>query len=202
MGDSKASHELRHVSGVLFQPTGGIDPSCLLRDPEDSQRGRRGGGHQWFASANSEPEGVTIDLRGLHSVKVSDDRSCITVGAGATWDAVYGALDPLGLSVAGGQVAGSPTSAPARVTRFEVVLADGPVVEAAETGPNADLWWGLRGGTNNFGIVTSMTYRTFKQDLLWQTMTVHPITEADNLARTIAKLMAGGSTLARCARSR
>lgn len=74
-----------------------------------------------------------------------------------------------------------------------MVLADGSVVEAAETGPNADLWWGLRGGTNNFGIVTSMTYRTFKQDLLWQTMTVHPITEADNLARTIARLMAGGT---------
>lgn len=45
-------------------------------------------------------------MRGLDSVVVSGDKSSVTVGAGATWDAVYETLDALGLSAAGGRVAG------------------------------------------------------------------------------------------------
>ncbi|KAK8063302.1 oxidoreductase- FAD-binding [Apiospora saccharicola] len=144
----------------------------------------RGGGHEWFAGANSEPGGVTIDLRGLHAIALSEDKSHVTVGAGATWDAVYAQLDPLGLSVVGGQIAG------VGVTRFEVVLADGSQVVASEDNENADLWWGLRGGSNNLGVVTSMTYRTFEQEgLIWSTLAVHPITEKDNQARVFSRLM-------------
>ncbi|KAK8112568.1 oxidoreductase [Apiospora sp. TS-2023a] len=167
----------------------------------------RGGGHEWFAGANSEPNGVTIDLRGLHDIALSEDKSRVTVGAGATWDAVYAQLDPLGLSVVGGQIAGvgvggltlggglsyfGPREGWAcnQVTQFAVVLADGSQVVAGEEGENADLWWGLRGGSNNLGIVTSMTYRTFEQvELIWSTLAVHPITEKDKQARVFSRLM-------------
>ncbi|KAK8062195.1 6-hydroxy-D-nicotine oxidase [Apiospora hydei] len=168
----------------------------------------RGGGHEWFAGANSAPDGVTIDLRGLNGIELSDDKSRVTVGAGATWDAVYRVLDPLGLSVAGGQIEGVGVGGLTlggglsyfgpregwtcdQVTRFEVVLADGSVVQAEEEGTNADLFWGLRGGSNNFGIVTSFTFRTFEQGELWSTLAVCPSTEADvdNQARVFARLM-------------
>ncbi|KAK7964350.1 hypothetical protein PG988_011324 [Apiospora saccharicola] len=152
----------------------------------------RGGGHEWFAGANSAPGGVTIDLRGLHAIALSEDKSHVTVRAGATWDAVYAQLDPLGLSVAGGQIAGVGVGGWAcnQVTRFEVVLADGSRVVVSEEGGNADLWWGLRGGSNNLGIVTSMTYRTFAQEgLIWSTLAVHPITEKDKQARVFSMLM-------------
>ncbi|KAK8030141.1 hypothetical protein PG993_011432 [Apiospora rasikravindrae] len=168
----------------------------------------RGGGHEWFAGANSAPGGVTIDLRGLDAVELSDDKSSATVGAGATWDTVYRVLDPLGLSVAGGQIEGVGVGGLTlggglsffgpregwtcdQVIRFDVVLADGSVVQADEEGANADLWWGLRGGSNNFGIVTSFTFRTFEQGQLWSTLSVGPATEADvdNQSRVFAQLM-------------
>lgn len=67
----------------------------------------------WFPGASNSAGGVTVDLRGLNSVELSADKSSVFVGIGATWDAVYNKLDPLGLSVAGGRVAGvgvRPTS--------------------------------------------------------------------------------------------
>ncbi|KAI5866712.1 putative oxidoreductase [Durotheca rogersii] len=166
----------------------------------------RAGGHTWFANANSAPGGITIDLRGLNSVDLSADKSSVSIGAGATWDAVYGKLDPLGLSVAGGRVAGVGVGGLTlgggisyfgpregwtcnQVTSFEVVLADGSVVEADER-QNADLWWGLRGGSNNFGIVTRIILTTFEQGLLWSALTLNPVTEVDRQARIYAELMA------------
>ncbi|KAI3317205.1 putative oxidoreductase [Xylariaceae sp. AK1471] len=165
----------------------------------------RSGGHTWFADANSAPSGVTIDLRGLNSVDLSADQSSVSVGAGATWDAIYGKLDPLGLSVAGGRVAGVGVGGLTlgggisyfgpregwtcnQATSFQVVLADGSVVEASSK-HNADLWWGLRGGSNNFGIVTRINLQTFKQGLLWSSMTLNPTTEVDNQAKIYSKLM-------------
>ncbi|KID66305.1 FAD-binding, type 2, partial [Metarhizium hybridum] len=116
-------------------------------------------------------------MRGLDSVVVSGDKSSVTVGAGATWDAVYETLDALGLSAAGGRVAG-----------FEVVLADGSVVEASEQ-QNSDLWLALRGGCNNFGIITSLDIKTFEQSLLWSSLTLNPLSAVDQQARVYAELM-------------
>ncbi|KAI1345673.1 putative oxidoreductase [Xylaria sp. FL0043] len=166
----------------------------------------RAGGHTWFADSNSSPGGVTIDLRGLKAIDLSDDKSSVSVGAGATWDLVYGQLDPLGLSVAGGRVSGvgvggltlgggisyfSPREGWTcnQATAFEVVLADGSIVEANENA-NADLWWGLRGGSNNLGIVTRIDFRTFEQGPLWYSMTFNPLTEVETLIKIYADIMA------------
>ncbi|RYP34520.1 hypothetical protein DL767_004232 [Monosporascus sp. MG133] len=174
---------------------------------EDGSVAVRAGGHTWFANANSAPNGITIDLRALNSVSLSADKSSISVGAGATWDYLYTMLDPLGLSVAGGRVAGVGVGGLSlgggisyfgpregwtcnQATSFQVVLANGSVVEANQR-QNADLWWGLRGGSNNFGVVTRVTLRTFQQhDLLWSTLTLNPLTELDNQASVYGELMA------------
>ncbi|KAI0965079.1 putative oxidoreductase [Xylaria arbuscula] len=166
----------------------------------------RAGGHTWFADANSSPGGVTLDLRGLKSIHLSDDKSTISVGPGATWDLVYNQLDPLGLSVAGGRVAGVGVGGLTlgggisyfgpregwtcnQAVAFEVVLANGTIVEANKN-KNADLWWGLRGGSNNLGIVTRIDLRTFEQGNLWYSMTFNLLSEADKLAEIYAKIMA------------
>ncbi|KAI3391161.1 hypothetical protein diail_7808 [Diaporthe ilicicola] len=166
----------------------------------------RGGGHMWIPGASSSAGGVTIDLRGLDSVELSHDGSSVSVGGGATWDLIYNKLDPLGLSVAGGRVAGVGVGGLTlgggvsyfgpregwtcnQVTSFEVVLADGSVVKASAR-ENADLWKGLRGGANNFGIVTAMDLVTFKQGPLWSILSISPTTVLDQQASIYANLMA------------
>lgn len=159
----------------------------------------------WFPGASTSPGGVTIDLRGLDSVDVSSDHATVSFAVGATWDAVYAALDPLGRSVAGGRVAnvgvggltlggGLSYHGPRygwtcnQAKSFEVVLADGSVVRASED-ENADLWKGLRGGGNNFGIVTRVEFVTFEQGDIWGALTFNPPTILDKQADIYGKLM-------------
>lgn len=52
------------------------------------------------------------------------------------------------------------------VKNFEVVLASGQIVDA-NANENADLWLALKGGSNNFGVVTRLDYDTFAQGDLW-----------------------------------
>ncbi|KAI2471612.1 putative oxidoreductase [Annulohypoxylon bovei var. microspora] len=190
-------------------PQTATDVSTVIKLLTSSDSGNfavRGGGHTWFARANSAPGGITVDLRSLNSVDLSDDKSSVSVGAGATWDAVYGKLDPLVLSVTGGRVAGVGVGGLTlgggisyfgpregftcnQATSFEVVLADGEVIEANDK-QNADLWWGLRGGSNNFGIVTRINFKTFEQGLLWSTLTFNPLTEVDNQIRIYGEIIA------------
>ncbi|KAI0476387.1 putative oxidoreductase [Xylariaceae sp. FL0804] len=181
----------------------------LLAASSDQTFAVRSGGHTWWAGAGSSPGpgGVTIDLRGLRAVEPAADRRSVRVGAGVTWDAVYAALDPPGLSVAGGRVAGvgvggltlgggisyfGPRAGWAcdQPTAYEVVLASGAVVEATEGGEHADLWWGLRGGGNNFGVVTRMDFPTFEQGPLWYALALSSTSEVDTQARIYAGLMA------------
>ncbi|KAM7213617.1 hypothetical protein V8F06_011003 [Rhypophila decipiens] len=160
----------------------------------------RSGGHAAFAGAANVEGGVTIDLTGLNSVTVQQTTSnnespIISVGAGARWGSVYSVLDPLNLAVNGGR-AGSvgigglllggglsffgPRSGWScdTVTNFEVVLFDGRIVNAnAEKTP--DLLWALRGGTNNFGVVTRVDLQSFPQGDIWGGQTVHLISTLD-----------------------
>ncbi|KAK8112600.1 oxidoreductase [Apiospora sp. TS-2023a] len=143
----------------------------------------RSGGHTGWAGASNIAGGVTLDLTGLNDIEVTQEGTVVRVGTGATWDAVYQKLDPLGRTVAGGRVAGvgiggltlgggishlSPQHGWTcdTVLNFQVVLSDGQVVDA-NADENADLFWALRGGGGNFGIVTRIDLQTFEQGLLW-----------------------------------
>lgn len=65
----------------------------------------RGGGHTvWKGSANIE-DGVTIDMRNMNTVEVSENKTVISVGAGALWRDVYAITDSLGLATSGGRAA-------------------------------------------------------------------------------------------------
>lgn len=52
------------------------------------------------------------------------------------------------------------------IVSYEIVLADGTIATASET-TNSDLWRALKGGSNNFGIVTSFTARSFPTGSIW-----------------------------------
>lgn len=68
------------------------------------------------------------------------------------------------------------------VLEFEVVLASGQVVRASAEA-NPDLWVSLRGGINNFGIVTSLKLRTFKAGDIWGGVTYYMPETFSQLAR-------------------
>ena len=151
----------------------------------------RGAGHTpWAGSANID-NGVTIDMTSIRSVKVNRANTVVSVGAGARWSAVYQVLDAAGLGVAGGRVAGVGVGglitggglsyfAPRygfvcdQVVNYRIVLANGTAVNANYK-DNSDLWFALKGGSNNFGVVTRFDLNVFPLGKIWGGSIYNPI---------------------------
>jgi FAD/FMN-containing dehydrogenase len=134
----------------------------------------RGGGHH-AAGLGVWDDALVIDLSRMRAVHVSPDDRVITVEGGATWGDVDHACHPFGLSVpsgfisstgVGGLTLGGGVGYLTRQFGFtvdsliaaDVVLADGSFV-TADAEHHADLFWALRGGGGNFGVVTAFTFR-------------------------------------------
>ncbi|TGJ85359.1 hypothetical protein E0Z10_g3428 [Xylaria hypoxylon] len=164
----------------------------------------RSGGHAPKANAANIDKGVTLDLRRLNSIDVSRSRSGVSVGVGNTWDTVYAKLDALNLSVTGGRTAGVGVGGLSlgggisyfgtrygwtsdTITNFEVVLANGSIVNANENSA-PDLHWALKGGSNNFGVVTRVDLKAFEQGPIWGGTLLYPETVWGNTAQELAKI--------------
>jgi FAD/FMN-containing dehydrogenase len=134
----------------------------------------RCGGHNG-PGLGSVDGGLVIDLSGLKSIRVDPDARTATIGGGCLLGDVDTATHEHGMATPGGII--STTGAGGlmlgggmgHLTRecglsidnilgAEVVLADGTVVTADAT-ENEDLYWAIRGGGGNFGVVTSLTLR-------------------------------------------
>jgi hypothetical protein len=143
----------------------------------------RGGGHSAVAGASSIKGGVLIDLSLFKQVTPAKDGQSVVIGAGCKWIDVYSELEKEGLGVAGGRNSAVGVSGLTlggglsffspqygfvcnNVLQYEVVLADGSIVTASEK-DHPDLWRALKGGGNNFGIVTSFTVRSFAATSVW-----------------------------------
>jgi len=63
----------------------------------------RGGGHTVWAGSNNIDDGVTVDMGLMDDVTLDKDSAVASIGPGARWMHVYGALDPEGWTVAGGR---------------------------------------------------------------------------------------------------
>ncbi|KAI9764905.1 MAG: hypothetical protein M1840_007930 [Geoglossum simile] len=151
----------------------------------------RGGGHMSWAGAANIENGVTIDMGAMDVVEVSEERRVVSVGAGARWGTVYSKLEPLGLAVSGGRISdvgvaglilggGISFFSPRfgfvcdTVSNFEIVLANGDVTNA-NASSNPDLYHALKGGSNNFGIITRFDMLAFPQGDLWGGVIIAPI---------------------------
>lgn len=128
-----------------------------------------GGGHSVTGAALVDG-GVCVDLRGIDHVVVDVDRQTARVGGGARWGKVDAVTQEHGLAVTGGRVSttgvggltlGSGSGWLERSLGFtvdnmlsaQVVTADGRTVTASAA-ENTDLFWAIRGGGGNFGVVT------------------------------------------------
>ncbi|KAI1767570.1 FAD-binding domain-containing protein [Hypoxylon sp. FL1150] len=150
----------------------------------------RSGGHMsWNGAGNNIEEGVTIDLGLMAKTTYNAETKLASLQPGGRWTNVYADVEKHGVMVAGGReglvgvggllTGGGLTFFTCRdgwgcdqVVNCEVVLADGSIVEANDT-TNPDLFRVLKGGHNNFGIVTRFDMRTFEAKNIWDGNIVH-----------------------------
>ncbi|PVH69200.1 FAD-binding domain-containing protein [Cadophora sp. DSE1049] len=127
------------------------------------------GGHSRFPDDSVSVGGVTIDLGLINTTLVSEDRSTARVGGGALTRQIAAALDPYGFWHGGFALGGGTSALSAKygwaldsVLEYEVVLPNATIATVSET-QHPDLYFALRGGGNNFGIVTSFNVSVFPQ---------------------------------------
>lgn len=163
----------------------------------------RAGGHMNWAGSNNIDNGVTIDLGLLKDTSYDAVADTARIGPGAKWKDVYEELEKYGRVVAGGREAevgvggfllgGGNTFHSLRygfacdnVLAYEVVLADGRIVTADAVGEYQDLFRVLKGGGNNFGILTEFTMQTMPSGPIWGGFAVHTMEVLPAAAEAIA----------------
>lgn len=169
----------------------------------------RGGGHS-IPGFGVVDGGLVIDLSAISHVDVDPENRIATVGGGALLGDVDRATQPHGLVVPAGVVshtgAGGLTLGGGigrLMRRFgltidsllsaEVVLADGSVVRASAE-ENSDLFWALRGGGGNFGVVTEFTYRLHELSEVLVLSTFHTIGQARRMLEVAQQTMTDETT--------
>jgi hypothetical protein len=176
--------DARHVwNGLIDRRPAGIVRCSGVADVIESVRfarehdlllAVRGGGHNVAGFATCDG-GFVVDLSAMRGVRIDAHRRTARAQGGVTWGALDRETQVFGLAVPGGVVS---TTGIAGLTlgggqgwlrrtygmtcdsllSADVVTADGEFVTASET-ERADLFWAIRGGGGNFGIVTDFEYR-------------------------------------------
>ncbi|KAF9891907.1 hypothetical protein FE257_002870 [Aspergillus nanangensis] len=165
----------------------------------------RSGGHMTWAGANNIDTGVTIDLSMMNSTVYNKEAKTASILPGARWQSVYKTLEEYNVIVPGGRtgpvgvggflLGGGNSFHAARiglacdnVENYEVVLASGRIVNAnSET--NVDLFKALKGGSNNFGIVTKYELKTTDNAHLWGGITVYENSTTDQQIPALVKFI-------------
>lgn len=153
----------------------------------------RGGGHGMPGFAVCEG-GLMLDLSGMKSVHVDPHHRTVRAEAGVTWGEFDHETQAFGLATTGGVVGSTGIAgltlggghgflmrryglACDNLLSVDVVTADGRWLCASAT-EHAELFWGLRGGGGNFGVVTSFEYRLHPLETMLAGMVIYPMAQA------------------------
>mgnify|MGYP005845129519 CR=1 FL=1 len=153
----------------------------------------RSGAHNsnGFATVNN---GLVIDLTPMKGIVVNPDKRTARAEPGLTFGELSRALLPFGLATTTGICAGTGISGATlgggagwlmgkyglaidNVLSVELVTADGRLLKASAA-ENSDLFWGLRGGGGNFGVVTAIKYQLHPLGQVLAGMVIHPLARA------------------------
>jgi len=158
------------IAGVRYASDSGLDLSI------------RGGGHS-VPGFGTNDDGVVIDLGAMKGIRVDPEARTVRAQGGATWGDLDHATHPFGLATTGGIIS---TTGIAGLTlgggigyltrghglsvdnliSVDVVTADGSLVHASDD-ENSDLFWAVRGGGGNFGVLTNLEYRLHPVDMIY-----------------------------------
>ncbi|KAJ7044666.1 FAD-binding domain-containing protein [Mycena alexandri] len=168
----------------VVEPSSAQDIAVILKTVNATKTpfAVKGGGH----SSNigfSSTTGVHISLAQFNYTKLDVSAGTVAIGGGTNWISVYTTLDGTGFNVVGGRnpavgVGGFTLGggyswktnahglALDNLVQLSIVLPDGTAATASATS-NPDLFFALKGGFNNFGVVTEFTFRAVPQDLVF-----------------------------------
>jgi FAD/FMN-containing dehydrogenase len=165
----------------------------------------RGGGHSvpGFGVCDN---GLAIDLCRLKGIRVDPAKRTVRVEGGCTWGDVDHATHVFGMATPGGVISttgvGGLTTgggfgyltrryglACDNLLSADVVTADGELRTASPT-ENPDLFWAIRGGSGNFGILTSLEFRLYPVSTVFAGPILYPLEKAGDVLHLFRDLMA------------
>jgi FAD/FMN-containing dehydrogenase len=168
----------------------------------------RGGGHNVAGRAVTNG-GLMIDLGPMKGVSVDPDRATATAEGGVVWRELNEAAAEHGLAVTGGAVSSTGIAgytlggglgwlmakyglAADNLLTAELVTAEGDILHV-DAASHPDLFWALRGGGGNFGVVTAFGYRLHRVATVVGGLIAHPVEAAGDLLRFYREAVARSS---------
>ena len=153
----------------------------------------RGGGHS-VAGHSTCDDGIVIDLSQMNKIRVHPPSRTARVEGGANWGDVDRETASFGLAVTGGQISSTGVGGLTlgggvgwlhnkygltidNLLAAHLVTADGETL-AATASENADLFWALRGGGGNFGVVTSFEFQLHPVETVLGGLTIYEANDA------------------------
>jgi len=164
----------------------------------------RGGGHN-AAGLGVCDDGLVIDLSLIKFVRVDPKKKIVVAGGGSLWGDVDHATHAFGLAVPSGIISTTGVGGLTlggglgHLTRrcglsidnmlaVDMVLADGRFVTASAK-ENSDLFWAVRGGGGNFGVVTAFTFKAHDVHTDYAGPTLYPLEDAADVLRWYSKFI-------------
>ena len=164
----------------------------------------RGGGHNAGGLGICD-DGLVIDLGAIKYARVDPAAGTVTAGGGCTWGDVDHATHAFGMAVPSGIISTTGVGGLTlgggigHLTRkfgltidnllsADVVLANGNFVRASAN-ENPDLFWALRGGGGNFGVVTAFTFKLQKVDVVYAGPMLYELSDAAEVMKWYRKFI-------------
>ena len=180
------------MAGISFAREHGLDIAV------------RGGAHN-VAGFGTVDDGIVLDLSLMNNVRIDPARSVAHVGGGATWGDVDHAAWAFGLATPGGIISTTGVAGLGlgggfgyltrrfglvidNIRSADLVTSDGKFVHASAD-ENPDLFWAIRGGGGNFGVVTSLELTLHKVDSMYGGPIFFPVSESEKVLRFYREFM-------------